>query len=156
MEPSIADGTNSTPIVQGCTAFLVVYYLDNLACDAAVRSLDVPRSKFFTKDVIDSISKADKVGLTYGKLPLREESLTVYKDIRSSAAVQVSAARDSVELVFTARGGPVTQTTNAPRRAECLQPRGLLIHRDARRIPLKYHRFSLSSLTSLRQFQMMQ
>jgi len=114
LEPSIDDGTNSTPIVQGCTAFLVVYYLDNLACDAAVRSLDVPRSKFFTKDVIDSISKADKVGLTYGKLPLREESLTVYKDIRSSAAVQVSAARDSVELVFTARGGPVTQTTNAP------------------------------------------
>ena len=49
---------------------LQVYYLDNLACDAAVRSLDVPRSKFFTKDVIDSISKADKVALTYGKLPV--------------------------------------------------------------------------------------
>ena len=47
-------------------------------------------------------------------MQLREESLTVYKDIRSSAAVQVSATRDSVELVFTARGGPVTQTTNAP------------------------------------------
>ena len=47
-------------------------------------------------------------------MQLREESLTVYKDIRSSAAVQVSAARDSVELVFTARGDPVTQTTNAP------------------------------------------
>ena len=89
-------------------------------------------------------------------MQLREESLTVYKDIRSSAAVQVSAARDSVELVFTARGGPVIRPPTPPRRAECLQPRGLLIHRDARRIPLEYHRFSLSSLTSLRQFQMTQ
>ena len=49
-----------------------MYYLDNLLCDVSV-PVGVPRCHFFTSEIIENISKADrdlsKRGfVTYGKL----------------------------------------------------------------------------------------
>jgi len=53
---------------------LQVYYFDNLLCDVSV-PVGVPRCHFFTSEIIENISKADrdlsKRGfVTYGKLPV--------------------------------------------------------------------------------------
>ena len=47
-----------------------VYYLNNLQCDAVVSSLDIPRIKFFNLKVMDAICMADKLEMSFGKLPV--------------------------------------------------------------------------------------
>ncbi|XP_066361654.1 uncharacterized protein [Miscanthus floridulus] len=66
-------------IVYGCSAFLVMYYLDNLDCDQKMRCVEVPRAKFFGSEMIQKLVKADKQeedGLPiFGNLNLRNQRI---------------------------------------------------------------------------------
>ncbi|KAG8052846.1 hypothetical protein GUJ93_ZPchr0001g30523 [Zizania palustris] len=72
----------TTPLVQGCIAFIMIYYLDNLECDDMIADfVSIPRARFFTSAIIEKIASADREShdgyLSYGKLPLRERELAV-------------------------------------------------------------------------------
>ncbi|KAG8081598.1 hypothetical protein GUJ93_ZPchr0285g7159 [Zizania palustris] len=50
----------ATPLVQGCIAFIMIYYLDNLECeDMIVDFVSIPRARFFTSTIIEKIASAD-------------------------------------------------------------------------------------------------
>uniref|UniRef100_A0A0E0MKH3 Uncharacterized protein n=1 Tax=Oryza punctata TaxID=4537 RepID=A0A0E0MKH3_ORYPU len=74
-------GKRST--VYGCTAFLVVYYLDNLLCNSMITNIDTPRSQFFNSDLIDKIENLMKStkkdgSISFGKLNMRCRESTCY------------------------------------------------------------------------------
>lgn len=80
-------GQKKTPIIQGCTALLMVYYLDNLDCPNVERNMDTPRWSQYSKDRIEKICNADRLtfkdgSLSYDKLHLLSKDRTVYSDIR--------------------------------------------------------------------------
>ncbi|KAG8047043.1 hypothetical protein GUJ93_ZPchr0008g11628 [Zizania palustris] len=76
----------ATPLVQGCIAFIMIYYLDNLECDDMIADfVSIPRARFFTSAIIEKIASADREShdgyLSYGKLPLRERNGSCYANI---------------------------------------------------------------------------
>ncbi|KAG8047208.1 hypothetical protein GUJ93_ZPchr0008g11946 [Zizania palustris] len=76
----------ATPLVQGCIAFIMIYYLDNLECDDMIADfVSIPRARFFTSAIIEKIASADREShdgyLSYGKLPLRERIDSCYANI---------------------------------------------------------------------------
>ncbi|KAG8050766.1 hypothetical protein GUJ93_ZPchr0009g973 [Zizania palustris] len=76
----------ATPLVQGCIAFIMIYYLDNLECDDMIADfVSIPRARFFTSAIIEKIASADREShdgyLSYGKLPLRERIGSCYANI---------------------------------------------------------------------------
>ncbi|KAG8047595.1 hypothetical protein GUJ93_ZPchr0008g12520 [Zizania palustris] len=76
----------ATPLVQGCIAFIMIYYLDNLECDDMIADfVSIPRARFFTSVIIEKIASADREShdgyLSYGKLPLRERNGSCYANI---------------------------------------------------------------------------
>ncbi|KAG8083480.1 hypothetical protein GUJ93_ZPchr0015g6846 [Zizania palustris] len=80
-------GKKKTPIIQGCTALLIVYYLDNLDCPGVERNMDTPRWSQYSKGLIEKICNVDRLtfkngSLSYSKLHLLSKDRTVYSDIR--------------------------------------------------------------------------
>ncbi|KAG8048575.1 hypothetical protein GUJ93_ZPchr0009g737 [Zizania palustris] len=76
----------ATPLVQGCIAFIMIYYLDNLECDDMIADfVSIPRARFFTSAIIEKIASADREShdgyLSYGKLLLRERIGSCYTNI---------------------------------------------------------------------------
>ncbi|KAG8084488.1 hypothetical protein GUJ93_ZPchr0010g8200 [Zizania palustris] len=76
----------ATPLVQGCIAFIMIYYLDNLECDDMIADfVSIPRARFFTSAIIEKIASAGREShdgyLSYGKLPLRERNDSCYANI---------------------------------------------------------------------------
>ncbi|KAG8056505.1 hypothetical protein GUJ93_ZPchr0002g23085 [Zizania palustris] len=76
----------ATPLVQGCIAFIMIYYLDNLECDDMIADfVSIPRARFFTSVIIEKIASADREShdgyLSYGKLPLKERNGSCYANI---------------------------------------------------------------------------
>ncbi|KAG8052713.1 hypothetical protein GUJ93_ZPchr0001g32547 [Zizania palustris] len=76
----------ATPLVQGCIAFIMIYYLDNLECDDMIADfVSIPRARFFTSTIIEKIASADREShdryLSYGKLPLSERNDSCYANI---------------------------------------------------------------------------
>ncbi|KAG8044935.1 hypothetical protein GUJ93_ZPchr0008g13201 [Zizania palustris] len=50
----------ATPLVQGCIAFIMIYYQDNLECDDMIADfVSIPRARFFTSTIIEKIASAD-------------------------------------------------------------------------------------------------
>ncbi|CAL4907784.1 unnamed protein product [Urochloa decumbens] len=67
----------------GCSALIVMYYLDNLNCKEMMSCVDTPRAKFFGDGMIKKLEKADKwrgkdIFPTFGKLNLRTQRGTCY------------------------------------------------------------------------------
>ncbi|CAL5094562.1 unnamed protein product [Urochloa decumbens] len=67
----------------GCSALIVMYYLDNLSCKEMMSCVETPRAKFFGNGMIKKLEKADKwrgndVFPTFGKLNLRTQRGTCY------------------------------------------------------------------------------
>ncbi|KAG8094779.1 hypothetical protein GUJ93_ZPchr0012g21794 [Zizania palustris] len=58
----------ATPLVQGCIAFIMIYYLDNLECDDMIADfVSIPRARFFTSAIIEKIASADRDYLSDGQ-----------------------------------------------------------------------------------------
>ncbi|XP_002450520.2 uncharacterized protein LOC8076785 isoform X5 [Sorghum bicolor] len=75
--------TKVSPSITGCAFFLLIVYLDNLRCKHQINHKDIPRAKYFNQDLIKKIIAADKTKddqgkVTFGRLPLRDISDTVY------------------------------------------------------------------------------
>uniref|UniRef100_A0A0E0LIX6 Ubiquitin-like protease family profile domain-containing protein n=1 Tax=Oryza punctata TaxID=4537 RepID=A0A0E0LIX6_ORYPU len=91
-------GKRST--VYGCTALLVVYYLDNLLCKAMISNTDTPRSQFFNSSLIDKIENLTKStkkdgSTSFGKLNLRCRESTCYFVSKEKVKGKVGAASGS-------------------------------------------------------------
>ncbi|KAG8088364.1 hypothetical protein GUJ93_ZPchr0010g10449 [Zizania palustris] len=57
----------ATPLVQGCIAFIMIYYLDNLECEDMIADfVSIPRARFFTSTIIEKIASADRDYLSDG------------------------------------------------------------------------------------------
>ncbi|KAG8070214.1 hypothetical protein GUJ93_ZPchr0006g41090 [Zizania palustris] len=86
----------ATPLVQGCIAFIMIYYLDNLECDDMIADfVSIPRARFFTSAIIEKIASADREShdgyLSYGKLPLRERIGSCYANIAGVVKIHPAA-----------------------------------------------------------------
>ncbi|KAG8084263.1 hypothetical protein GUJ93_ZPchr0010g9735 [Zizania palustris] len=58
----------ATPLVQGCIAFIMIYYVDNLECEDMIADLvSIPRARFFTSAIIEKIASADRDSLSDGR-----------------------------------------------------------------------------------------
>ncbi|CAN6328522.1 unnamed protein product [Urochloa humidicola] len=67
----------------GCSALIVMYYLDNLNCTEMMSCVETPRAKYFGNGIIVELEKADKwwgkdAFPTFGKLNLRTQRGTCY------------------------------------------------------------------------------
>ncbi|KAL5648067.1 hypothetical protein ACJX0J_042422, partial [Zea mays] len=79
---------NKTPVIQGCTALLMLYYLDNLDCPGVEHYTVTPRWSQYSNDRIGKIMDADRLtsrdgSVSYGKLNLLSRDRTVYSNIRA-------------------------------------------------------------------------
>ncbi|KAL5648208.1 hypothetical protein ACJX0J_042563, partial [Zea mays] len=79
---------NKTPVIQGCTALLMLYYLDNLDCPGVEHNTVTPRWSQYSNDRIGKIMDADRLtsrdgSVSYGKLNLLSRDRTVYSNIRT-------------------------------------------------------------------------
>ncbi|KAG8054991.1 hypothetical protein GUJ93_ZPchr0001g29317 [Zizania palustris] len=86
----------ATPLVQGCIAFIMIYYLDNLECDDMIADfVSIPRARFFTSAIIEKIASADREShdgyLSYDKLPLRERIGSCYANIAGVVKIHPAA-----------------------------------------------------------------
>uniref|UniRef100_A0A0E0R6W5 Uncharacterized protein n=1 Tax=Oryza rufipogon TaxID=4529 RepID=A0A0E0R6W5_ORYRU len=116
-------GKRST--VYGCTALLVVYYLDNLLCKAMISNTNTPRSQFFNSSLIDKIENLTKStkkdgSTSFGKLNLRCRESTCYFVSKEKVKRKVGAASGSTRKrkhidELAAQEATVARSKEAPR-----------------------------------------
>ncbi|KAG8048412.1 hypothetical protein GUJ93_ZPchr0009g1990 [Zizania palustris] len=94
----------TTPLVQGCIAFIMIYYLDNLECkDMIVDLVSIPRARFFTSAMIEKITSTNRDShdryLSYGKVPKREflDALDLHDKDVNAAIIKMNEAHKEIE-----------------------------------------------------------
>ncbi|KAG8076317.1 hypothetical protein GUJ93_ZPchr0006g45998 [Zizania palustris] len=133
----------ATPLVQGCIAFIMIYYLDNLECDDKIADfVSIPRARFFTSAIIEKIASADREShdgyLSYGKLPLRERIGSCYANIGDGTGGQghvLESVTSSAGFLYGKAAGVVKIHPAAKAKRDHIVKEKGVKHHDKHRSP---------------------